>query len=196
MKALGTGKPAANEIIIRMNVANTTFTIKKGDITKEQVDAIVTAANSLLAGGGGVDAAVHRAGGPSLMAELKQIIKDIKKCPAGEAVITGAGKLKATHVVHAVGPQYCGGKKGEREILENAYYNALMMAKEYGAKTIALPAISTGAYGYPAAEAAEIAVKACKAFCLEHPHFDEIRFVIFTDEILAAFQTAAAAELS
>jgi O-acetyl-ADP-ribose deacetylase (regulator of RNase III) len=173
-----------------MEVGTTRFIFKKGDITKEQVDAIINAANSHLAGGGGVDGAIHKAGGPSIAAELKQIIAKIKECSTGEAVITGAGKLKAQHVIHAVGPVWHGGKRGEAEDLENAYFNSLMLAKEYGAKSVAFPAISTGAYNYPALEAAKIALKICKSFCEEHSCFEEVRFILFSDEIVAAFSAA------
>ena len=179
-----------------MQVRDTTVVFKKGDITKEQVDCVVTAANSQLAGGGGVDAAIHKAAGPSVMAELKQILKESGKCPVGEAVITGAGRLKSQNVVHAVGPQWHGGKKGEAELLENAYYNALVMAKEYGLKSVAFPAISTGAYGYPVAEAAKVAMKTVKMFCEEFNHLSEIRFVLFTDEILGEFEKTAKEVLS
>ena len=154
-----------------MKFGSTEISIIKGDITKETVDAIVTAANNALAGGGGVDSAVHKAGGPAIMAELRQIVSQIKKCPTGEAVITAAGRLKASHVIHAVGPVYAGGKKNEAELLENAYYNSLVLAKEYGATTIAFPAISTGAYGYPLPEAASIALKTCAQYCREFSHF-------------------------
>lgn len=174
-----------------MQIATTRVVLKKGDITKEQADAIVNAANPQLAGGGGVDGAIHKAGGPSIAAELKQIIAKIKQCPVGDAVITGAGKLKAENIIHAVGPLWHGGKKGEAEDLESAYYNSLFLAKEYGAKTIALPAISTGAYNYPLNLAAEVAIKTVKSFCDEHNCFEEIRFVLFTDEALQAFKEKA-----
>lgn len=175
-----------------MKFGDTEIVLKQGDITKEQVDIIVNAANCSLAGGGGVDGAIHKAGGPAIMAECKAIIAKIKKLPTGDAVITGAGKLKAQHVIHAVGPVWSGGKKNEAEDLEAAYYNSLILAKEYGAKTVALPAISTGAYGYPLEGAAKIAIKACKEFCQEHKCFTELRLVLFSAEALAAYQAAAA----
>jgi O-acetyl-ADP-ribose deacetylase len=175
-----------------MQFGRTKVLIKQGDITKEQVDAIVNATNPHLAPGAGVDAAIHRSGGPSIAAELKQIVAKIKQCPVGDAVITGAGKLKAQNVVHAVGPIWHGGKKGEAEDLETTYYNSLILAKEYGAKTVALCAISTGAYGYPIESAAEIALKTTKSFCEEHSCFDEVRFVLFTPEIFSVFQAKAA----
>jgi O-acetyl-ADP-ribose deacetylase (regulator of RNase III) len=173
-----------------MKFGVTDIILKQGDISKEVVDVIVNAANPGLCGGGGVDGAIHKTGGPVIQAECKQIIAKIKKCEPGNAVITEAGKLKAKYVVHAVGPVWHGGKKGEAEELADAYYYALLMAKEYGAKTIALPAISTGAYNYPIELAAEVALKSCKDFCEEHQHFTEIRLVLFTPEHLAVFNAA------
>ena len=175
-----------------MQFGSTQVILKQGDITKEQVDAIVNAANPNLAPGAGVDAAIHKAGGPSIAAELKQIVAKIKHCPVGDAVITGAGKLKAQNVIHAVGPVWHGGKKGEAEDLETAYYNSLILAKEYGAKSVALCALSTGAYGYPFEPAAEIALKTVKSFCEEHSCFDEVRLVIFQPELFTVFKEKAA----
>lgn len=174
-----------------MQFGQTKVVLKQGDITKEQVDAIVNATNTHLAPGGGVDAAIHKAGGPSIAAELKQIAAKIKQCPVGDAVITGAGKLKAQNVIHAVGPVWHGGKKGESEDLESAYYNSLILAKEYGAKSVALCAISTGAYAYPIEAAAEVALKTLKAFCDEHNCFDEVRLVLFPAEVFTVFAEKA-----
>lgn len=171
-----------------MRFGNTEFILKQGDITKEAVDAIVNAANSALSGGAGVDGAIHRAGGPAIMAELRQIAAQIGKCAPGDAVITGGGKLKTQFVVHAVGPIWAGGKKDEAETLESAYFKSLLLAKEYGATSIALPAISTGAYGYPLEPAAEIALKTCKEFCAEYQCFSELRFVLFTADALSIYQ--------
>lgn len=131
----------------------------EGDITKVTADAIVNAANSSLAGGGGVDGAIHRAGGPEIMKELDAIRPKIGKCPAGDAVLTTAGKLPAKYVIHAVGPVYRDGKQGEPEQLASCYRTALKLALEKGAKTVTFPAISTGVYGYPLPEAAGIAVE-------------------------------------
>ena len=131
-----------------------------GDITKVRADAIVNAANSALAGGGGVDGAIHRAGGPSIMGELDQIRAAMGRCPTGSAVVTGAGALPATWVFHAVGPVYRGGKNGEPELLRSCYETCLHLADERDVKTITFPAISTGVYGYPMAEAAHIAIEA------------------------------------
>ena len=132
----------------------------QGDITKIRVNAIVNAANSALVGGGGVDGAIHRAGGPAIMRELAEIRADIGHCPAGSAVVTGAGSLPAQYVFHAVGPIYHDGRHGEPEQLESCYRKCLELAEERGVRSISFPAISTGAYGYPGAEAAKIATHA------------------------------------
>ena len=151
-----------------------------GDITKIRVDAIVNAANAELRGGGGVDGAVHRAGGPAIMRELNEIRPSIGRCPTGSAVVTGAGSLPAQFVFHAVGPIYRDGSHGEPEQLENCYRKCLDLAEERGLRSISFPAISTGAYGYPAAEAARIATHAV-ARHLERPETGvrEVLFVLF-----------------
>jgi O-acetyl-ADP-ribose deacetylase (regulator of RNase III) len=130
-----------------------------GDITKIRVDAIVNAANSQLRGGGGVDGAVHRVGGPSIMRELDQIRKESGLCPTGSAVVTSAGALPAQYVFHAVGPIYNDGQHGEAEQLAGCYRKSLELAEERELRSISFPAISTGAYGYPADEAAHIAIE-------------------------------------
>ncbi len=142
--ALGVG-PARIELIV-------------GDITKIAVDAIVNAANSALAGGGGVDGAIHRAGGKSLMEELDAIRARTGGCPTGSAVVTGAGRLPAKYVFHAVGPVYRDGKHGEAELLRSCYVTCLDLAKERSLASISFPSISTGVYGYPVREAAAIAI--------------------------------------
>lgn len=162
------------------------ITIKLGDITKEDVDAIVNAANESLMGGGGVDGAIHRAAGPSLLEECRKI----GGCKTGEAVITGGGRLKARKVIHTVGPVWRGGKKNEAALLNNAYRNSLLLAKKHKLKTIAFPAISTGVYGYPVVEAARIALRAGKEF---KDDFDEIVFVCFSGKDLAVYNEIAAA---
>ena len=150
------------------------ITIKQGDITKEDVDVIVNAANARLAGGGGVDGAIHRAAGPSVMAECSTI----GGCKTGEAVITTAGKLKAQKIIHTPGPVWKGGKGGEPQLLKRCYENSLALAKKNGMKTIAFPAISAGVYGYPIAETAKIALKVGLDYVDD---FDEIRFVTFSE---------------
>ena len=129
-----------------------------GDITRVPADAIVNAANSALAGGGGVDGAIHRAGGPSIMQELDAIRAKIGHCPTGSAVVTGAGKLPAKFVFHAVGPRYRDGKHQEPELLASCYRKCLELAEGHGAQKVTFPSISTGIYGYPMAEAAAIAL--------------------------------------
>jgi len=149
--------------------------VKLGDITKEDVDVIVNAANEGLRGGGGVDGAIHRAAGPSVLEECKKI----GGCKTGEAVITNAGWLKAKKIIHAVGPVWKGGKKGEPELLKNAYKNSFLLAKKEGLQTIAFPAISTGVYGYPKKEAVQIALAAGKEF---QEDFREIRYICFSED--------------
>jgi O-acetyl-ADP-ribose deacetylase len=140
----------------------------KGDITKIAVDAIVNAANSQLAGGGGVDGAIHRAGGPEIIQELEEIRARIGRCDTGNAVVTGAGRLPAKYVFHAVGPVYRDGQHGEPALLEACYSNCLKLAAERDVKTISFPSISTGVYGYPIEEAAEIAVRTVATWLREH----------------------------
>jgi O-acetyl-ADP-ribose deacetylase (regulator of RNase III) len=136
-----------------------TIELREADITRVAADAIVNAANSALAGGGGVDGAIHRAGGPEIMAELDQIRRKIGRLPAGEVVATMAGKLPAKYVFHTVGPVYRDGRHGEPEVLARCYQNCLRLADEKDITTVAFPAISTGVYGYPLADAAAIAVR-------------------------------------
>ncbi len=155
--------------------------IKKADITTEDVDVIVNAANTRLAGGGGVDGAIHRAAGPSLLEECRKL----GGCKTGEAVITSAGRLKAKKVIHTPGPIWRGGGKGEPELLKNCYRNSFLLAKKYNLKTIAFPAISTGVYGYPIQEATQIALSLDRQF---ERDFDEIRFICFSDEDLAVYK--------
>lgn len=140
----------------------------KGDITRIAVDAIVNAANSQLAGGGGVDGAIHRAGGDEIMRELDEVRARIGRCETGSAVVTGAGRLPAKYVIHAVGPRYRDGKHGEPEQLESCYMTALRLAAERDARTISFPSISTGIYGYPIEEAAGVAVSTVAAWLQEH----------------------------
>ena len=160
--------------------------IVQGDITREETDAIVNAANSRLAGGGGVDGAIHRAGGPNIMEECLKI----GGCPTGTAVITTAGNLKAKKVIHTVGPIYRGGDKMEAQLLKNAYWSSLDLARENGLNSVAFPAISTGVYGYPLEEAAEIAVGAGVEYAgiFDQPML--IRFVLFDSTAYKAFSRA------
>ncbi len=159
---------------------------KRGDITLEDTDAIVNAANSRLAGGGGVDGAIHKAGGPEIMAECR----NIGSCPTGGAVITGGGRLKAKYVIHAVGPVYRDGGRKEAELLAGAYLNALKLAEEKGLASIAFPSISTGAYGYPVEEAAVVALKTVVEFAKSGTTLNLIRFVLFSDLDLKTYENA------
>jgi O-acetyl-ADP-ribose deacetylase (regulator of RNase III) len=168
-----------------------------GDITRERVDAIVNAANSGLAGGGGVDGAIHRRGGPAIMAGTRRRYPD--GCPTGSAVITSAGKLAAKYVIHAVGPFWSGGGRGEEADLASAYRTALELAATNNCRSVALPALSTGAYRYPLGDAARVAVAVAVEFLRGLDADDQlavVRFVLFSDEVLAAFQTALEAKMS
>jgi O-acetyl-ADP-ribose deacetylase len=147
----------SSDFMIQLGLAH--LQLIKGDITQIRVDAIVNAANSQLAGGGGVDGAIHRAGGPDLMVELDQIRARIGQCPTGEAVVTGAGNLPAKYVFHAVGPRYRDGQHGEATLLAACYRNCLKLGAERDVKSISFPSISTGIYGYPVADAAKIAIR-------------------------------------
>jgi O-acetyl-ADP-ribose deacetylase (regulator of RNase III) len=154
----------------------------QGDITKLTVDAIVNAANNSLLGGGGVDGAIHKAGGKAILEECKKIRDRQGGCKTGEAVITTAGNLPARYVIHTVGPIWKGGKAGEEEKLRNCYKNSLKLALEKGLKTIAFPNISTGVYGFPKKAAASIAVEEVSNFLQEHGEIEKVIFVCFNHE--------------
>lgn len=158
----------------------------QGDITKQDVDAIVNAANSSLLGGGGVDGAIHRAAGPDLLAECRTL----GGCETGDAKLTKGYRLKARHVIHTVGPVYKNGKSGEPEKLARCYRRSLELATAKGLKTVAFPAISCGVYGYPIQEASRIALRTVAEYCRAHPEIREVRFVLFGDRDLAVYQEA------
>lgn len=168
-------------------INNSKLTLFKGDITKQETQAIVNAANSGLLGGGGVDGAIHRAGGPQILEECKEIRAKQGKCPTGEAVITSGGNLKASYVIHTVGPIWQGGLAGEEKLLKNAYYNSLSLAKKNNIKTISFPSISTGAYRFPINRASEIALCTVIEF-LKKSDFEEVRFVLFSDRDFEIYQ--------
>jgi O-acetyl-ADP-ribose deacetylase (regulator of RNase III) len=154
--------------------------LEEGDITRVAADAMVNAANSALAGGGGVDGAIHRAGGPEIMRELDGIRRRIGRCPTGSAVVTAAGRLPAKYVFHAVGPVYRDGRHGEPELLASCYRKCLALAEEREARIIAFPAISTGVYGYPLEEAAAIALREVKAHLEKSDaKLQQVVFVLF-----------------
>lgn len=158
------------------------LSVRKGDITTFKGDAIVNAANSSLMGGGGVDGAIHKAGGPEILAECKAIVSEQGECATGEAVITSAGKMPAKFVIHTVGPVWRGGKNNERKNLANCYNNALNLAVKNNCKTVAFPNISTGVYGYPKNEAAEVAITSVHEFLKSNSEIEEVVFVCFDDE--------------
>ncbi|WP_210516679.1 O-acetyl-ADP-ribose deacetylase [Hymenobacter terricola] len=154
----------------------------QGDITRQEVSAIVNAANSSLLGGGGVDGAIHRAGGPQILEECRQIRARQGGCKTGEAVITTGGRLPAAHVIHTVGPVWNGGHKGEPELLAHCYRNSLRLAEEKSLASVAFPGISTGIYGYPKAEAAAIAVHEVRQWLAAHEFPEKVVFVAFDEE--------------
>jgi O-acetyl-ADP-ribose deacetylase (regulator of RNase III) len=161
---------------------NDRVAVKIGDITKEQVDAIVNAANSSLMGGGGVDGAIHRAGGPEILKQCKEIrAKEFPDgLPTGEAVITTAGRMAAKHVIHTVGPVYGRGGGEKAELLASCYRNCLRLAVEHGLKTIAFPAVSTGIYGYPLSEAAKVSSETIEDFLGSNASLNQVRLVFFS----------------
>lgn len=160
----------------------------QGDITKLNVDAIVNAANSSLVGGGGVDGAIHRAGGPSILEECKKIIARIGQCETGEAVITTGGQLPARFVIHTVGPVWNGGKYQEALKLASCYRNSLQLAIAHQIQTIAFPNISTGVYGYPKKDAAQIAVNTVREFLSATQQIAKVYFVCFDDENFSLYK--------
>ena len=168
---------------MEIKINETSIVLVCGDITKETTDAIVNSANERLAGGSGVDGAIHRAGGPAIMAECRQI----GGCPTGQAVITTAGKLKAKYVIHTVGPIYHGGSKGEADLLQNAYRNSLKLAQEKRLQSISFPAISCGVYGYPQNEAARLAMNTCIEFARKNTGIRLIRHILFNRKIYDIF---------
>lgn len=165
-----------------MHDQGTRTEVIQGDITKMATDAIVNAANTSLMGGGGVDGAIHRAGGNAILAECREIVARQGGCATGEAVITTAGNLPAKKVIHTVGPVWNGGNKGEIQKLASCYRNSLLLAAQNGCETIAFPNISTGIYGYPKKDAAQIAVETVKEFLAENNKIKKVIFVCFDEE--------------
>jgi O-acetyl-ADP-ribose deacetylase len=161
------------------------------DITSEMTDAVVNAANSSLLGGGGVDGAIHKAGGPAILAECRRIVGQIGSLPAGHAVITTGGRLTAKHVIHTVGPVYRGGERGEAEQLASCHRESIRLADEYAIRSLSFPAISTGAFGYPASEAASIAVSSTVEALVSARYVSKVRFVLFDIATLRIYTRAA-----
>lgn len=173
---------------MRKTINHCILELAQGDITTQTVDAIVNAANSQLAGGGGVDGAIHRAGGPMLMEQSDDLYPE--GCPTGSAVATDAGELNAKHVFHAVGPIWRGGLHDEAELLTAAYRKCLELAIEHDCESIAFPAISTGAYGYPIDRAAEESLRTVRDFLAEHGKPTLVRFVLFDGGAYGAYSRA------
>jgi O-acetyl-ADP-ribose deacetylase len=173
---------------MRWPIGNSAIELAQGDITLQEVDALVNAANSRLAGGGGVDGAIHRRGGPTIMQETAERYPD--GCPTGSAVITSAGELPAKYVIHAVGPVWSGGQRGEAELLAGAFRRSLGLAIDHGCKSVAFPALSAGAYRYPLDEAAQIALLTCADFVRANQKPELVRFILFDAKALKAFSDA------
>jgi O-acetyl-ADP-ribose deacetylase (regulator of RNase III) len=174
---------------IRKEIGKRAIELVIGDISQQDVDAIVNAANSRLAGGGGVDGAIHRAGGPTIMAETDE--KYPNGCPTGSAVITSAGNLRARFVIHAVGPVWSGGNRGEETLLASAYRTSLQLADEHRCQSVALPALSTGAYRYPLDAAAHTALTTTRDFLAalaEDRPLTIARFALFSSDAMSAFE--------
>jgi len=167
-----------------VKINNGILSLVEGDITQQDIDAIVNAANKSLRGGGGVDGAIHRAGGPRILEECVKI----GGCETGQAVITTGGNLKAKYVIHTVGPIYRDGNHGEPQLLESCYKNSLKLASSKGIKSIAFPSISTGAYGYPMEDAAEIALRTAMDYLKEHNDIELIRFVLFGEKAYGVYE--------
>ena len=160
------------------------------DITKETTEAIVNAANSSLLGGGGVDGAIHRGGGPSILAECKRIVAEIGRLPEGKAVLTTGGRLPAKYVIHTVGPVYFGGKRGEADALASCYRESIRIADDHAIRSLAFPAISTGAFGYPGADAARVAIPTVLKSLQSTVHLTHVRFILFDIATLKIYTTA------
>lgn len=173
---------------MRWTIGGATIELHQGDITDERVDALVNAANSQLAGGGGVDGAIHRRGGRAIMDETKQ--RHPEGCPTGSAVISGAGALPAKYVIHAVGPVWRGGSHDEAEQLAGAYRRSLQLAVEHDCRSLALPALSTGAYRYPLDQASRVALATTHDFLRQHNRPELVRFVLFGTPAYEAFSAA------
>jgi len=165
------------------------------DITSETTDAIVNAANSSLLGGGGVDGAIHEAGGPAILAECRQIVSKIGSLPSGKAVITSGGRLTAKHVIHTVGPFYRGGQHGESGKLASCHRESIGLADEHALRSLSFPAISTGVYGYPVSDAAPVAIASALEALVAAKHVKKVRFILYDFATLTAY-TQAAEELS
>ena len=175
-----------------ITVNQTKLSLVTGDITAQDTEAVVNAANSTLLGGSGVDGAIHRVGGPQILAECKEIRAIQGECPTGKAVLTSGGNLRARYVIHTVGPVWRGGGRDEPQLLRNCYLNSLKLARANNIKSVAFPSISTGAYSYPTEEAAGIGLGAILEFVTGESCFDEVRMVLFSAGDYETYKTALA----
>ncbi len=177
---------------MQANIGTARIILVLGDITEQETDAMVNAANSSLMGGGGVDGAIHRKGGAEILKECKLIRQTSYPTglPTGKAVVTTGGKLKAKKVIHTVGPIWAGGNNGEPELLAEAYRNSLALALKFGLKTISFPSISTGAYGYPIQKASRVAIRAAREFLEKNEGIEEVRFVLHSTHDLKIYEEA------
>uniref|UniRef100_A0A7C3YY52 O-acetyl-ADP-ribose deacetylase n=1 Tax=Desulfobacca acetoxidans TaxID=60893 RepID=A0A7C3YY52_9BACT len=171
---------------MQVRIGSSVLELVEGDITQQETEALVNAANEHLRVGGGVDGAINRAGGPKIQEEARKI----GHCPTGQAVITTGGNLKAKYVIHTVGPVYRDGQHGEPELLASAYRESLKLASSRGIKSLAFPSLSTGVYGYPVSDAARIALKTVKDYLAEHTEIELVRFVLFGKPTYEAFVQA------
>lgn len=179
--------------VTEITVRKTKLSFVQGDITRQKTEAIVNAANSGLMGGGGVDGAIHRAGGPAILEDCRKIVAQIGRLDAGKAVITRGGNLDAKYVIHTVGPVWQGGSRGEAELLASAYRESLKLAVAYKLKSISFPSISTGAYGYPVAEAAKVALSTVISFLKDKPTpLEQVFFVLYDSKANQTYCTALA----
>lgn len=177
--------------ITEVSINKVRLSIIQGDITAQATDAIVNAANSSLMGGGGVDGAIHRAGGPAILEECQKIVSGQGRLPTGKAVITTGGNLKAGYVIHTVGPVWHGGTRGEPELLASAYRESLKVAADNNLNSVSFPSISTGVYSYPLAEAAEVAINTIKVFLQEQStSITEVVFVLFNSDAYNYYSSA------
>jgi O-acetyl-ADP-ribose deacetylase (regulator of RNase III) len=177
---------------MEVKIGSSVLELVQGDVTQQDTEAIVNAANRTLLGGGGVDGAIHRAAGPELLAECRTL----GGCDTGDAVITRGYKLKAQYVIHTVGPVYKGPNPSTERLLESAYRRSLEVALAKGIRSVAFPAISTGAYGYPLGEAASVALRTVIGFLQAHPEIKLVRFVLFSQRALEAFKESLLSSLS
>jgi len=175
----------------KVTIGQAKLSVIQGDITRQDTEGIVNAANSSLMGGGGVDGAIHRAGGPAIMAECQQIVSKQGHLPTGKAVITTGGNLKAKHVIHTVGSVWHGGKSGEAELLASAYRESLKIAADYNLTSVSFPSISTGIYGYPVDRASRVALQAVVSFLRKQAtSLEEVVFVLFDSMTYEAYSSA------